>query len=232
MAQWKNKDAAWDASWAEGVNLQSSVVQQLKTHPAMQGMQIWSLAGDLRSHMPWSNEAHRPQPESPCTTGKEAAGRHGHPVPQPRPNQHGQINTIQFYKSKELDFGGRSYLFFFFLLCFYNVILWNHIDTRWYNLSLCLVSLAEEILYNCPHHVGTSISEWWSGRSRVWLMKSKNLGHPPKSLLNVGMREVTTNSANYSILPALILKTFQRKKTLPQRDPPSNTFLLKKPLTL
>ena len=48
------------------LNLQSSEAQWLKTHPAMQGMQMWSLAGELRFHMPWSNQAHMPQPESAC----------------------------------------------------------------------------------------------------------------------------------------------------------------------
>ena len=33
----------------------SLVVQQLRIHPAMQGMSVRSLVGELRPHMPWSN---------------------------------------------------------------------------------------------------------------------------------------------------------------------------------
>lgn len=39
----------------------------LRICPAMQGTQVRSSVGEVRSHMPWSNKAHRQQLRSPCT---------------------------------------------------------------------------------------------------------------------------------------------------------------------
>ena len=44
------------------------VVQRLRIHLAMQGTLVQSLFRELRSYMPQSNGARRPQIESPCAT--------------------------------------------------------------------------------------------------------------------------------------------------------------------
>ena len=44
----------------------SLVVQWLRIHLPMQGMQVRSPVRELRLHVPWSNEAHEPQPVSLC----------------------------------------------------------------------------------------------------------------------------------------------------------------------
>ena len=160
-----------------------------------------------------------PKPESVCHKEKglrDATGVLCAPT-KTRPTQPSKWIQYNFKKIKSLTFWDDHTFFFFF--CFYNVILWNHIDTRWYNSLLCLVSPVEEIFYNCPHYVGTSISEWWSGRSRVWLMKSKNLGHPPKSLLNMGIR------SDYKV-PKLFISSSSHSQDFPEKkhsrhfDPP------------
>ena len=38
----------------------------------MQGMWLWSLVREIKSHMPWRNWAHKPQLESPCAATKDA----------------------------------------------------------------------------------------------------------------------------------------------------------------
>ena len=43
----------------------SPVVQWLRIHFARQGTQVWSLAGELRSHMLWGNQQCAPQLQSP-----------------------------------------------------------------------------------------------------------------------------------------------------------------------
>ena len=45
----------------------SLVVQWLRIHLPMQGIQVWSLVRELRSIMSWSNQAHAPQLLSLCT---------------------------------------------------------------------------------------------------------------------------------------------------------------------
>ena len=50
----------------------SLMVQWLRIHLAMKGMQIQSLVGELRSHLPQSNEAHTPQLLSARASTKES----------------------------------------------------------------------------------------------------------------------------------------------------------------
>ena len=51
----------------------SLVVQWLRICLPMQGTQVRSLVGELRSHMPRGNEARAPQLLSPCATTREPA---------------------------------------------------------------------------------------------------------------------------------------------------------------
>ena len=45
-------------------NQGTSLVVQLRIHLVMQGMQVWSLVGELNPHMPLSNKAPVPQVQS------------------------------------------------------------------------------------------------------------------------------------------------------------------------
>ena len=45
-------------------NQGTPLVVQLRIHLVMQGMQVWSLVGELDPHMPWSNKAPVPQGQS------------------------------------------------------------------------------------------------------------------------------------------------------------------------
>ena len=65
----------------------SLVVQWLRIHLAMQGTQVQSLVGELRSHMPWSNSAHMPSLSSPHTTTRESA-HHSERLCMMQPSSH------------------------------------------------------------------------------------------------------------------------------------------------
>ena len=56
-AIWNNKVAEYKINFQNSVAIleTSLVVPWLRIHFAMQGMQVWSLVGELRSHMPWDN---------------------------------------------------------------------------------------------------------------------------------------------------------------------------------
>ena len=51
------------------------VVQRLRIHLAMQGMWVWFLVGELRSHMPWGNLGLEPQLPIPRTATRGSVCR-------------------------------------------------------------------------------------------------------------------------------------------------------------
>ena len=58
------------------------VVQWLRIHLPTQGMQVQSLAGELRSHMPYGNKAHMLQLQKPTHSRVRALQPEKPPLPQ------------------------------------------------------------------------------------------------------------------------------------------------------
>lgn len=172
-----------------------------------------------------------PKPESMCHKERACVIPRGSCVPQPRPDQHSQVNEYNIIsKNKELDFFGKIIPFFFaFIMSSFG----NHIDTRWYNSLLCLVSPVKEI-FTCPHYVGTQFlsggqedqgSDSWNPRTWGTHLKASNMGIRS----DYKVPKLFISSSSFS---NFLRKSTAGILTLPQRDPLSNTFLLKKSLTL
>ena len=79
----------------------SLVVQWLRTCLSMQGTWVWSLVRELRSHMPWGNQACTPQLPSPHASAREKPvhGNKGVRIPQLTPDTAKQIKK-DFLKKK------------------------------------------------------------------------------------------------------------------------------------